>query len=230
MKDVHLDTVNHYKILGVIVDDQYLFKLHVSYICQKAYRSINVLFRCFHIANTVALIRGYKSFVRPILEYCSTIWNPYIFARHFMGLTDRLENVQRYFTRRVYYRCKLQSNHDYPERLVQLKLESLELHRLYKDMTMVYKIVHNLTSSNDDVLLLYHNNNHNYHISTRGHAFKLRNTAFRLDVARNHFCNRVVPIWNDLPEFVVNTASLTQFNKYLRTVDFSLCIKFDRNL
>ena len=51
--------------------------------------------------------------------------------------------------------CKLQSNHDYPERLVQLKLESLELRRLYKDMTMVYTIVHNLTSSNDDVLLLY---------------------------------------------------------------------------
>ena len=80
-----------------------------------------------------------------------------------MGMTDRLENVQRYFTRRVYYRCKLQSNHDYPERLVQLKLESLELRRLYKDMTMVYKIVHNLTSSNDDVLLLHHNDNHNYH-------------------------------------------------------------------
>ena len=95
---------------------------------------------------------------------------------------------------------------------------------------MVYKIVHNLTSSNDDVLLLYHNANHDYHILTRGHAFKLRNTAFRLDVARNHFCYRVVPIWNDLSEFVVNTASLTQFNKYLRTVDFSLCIKFDRNL
>ena len=74
---------------------------------------------------------------------------------------------------------------------------------------MVYKIVHNLTSSNDDALPLYLNANHNYHISTRGHAFKLKNTEFRLDVARNHFCNCVVSIWNDLLEIVVNTASLT---------------------
>ena len=29
MKDVHLDTVNHYKDLCVIVDDQCLFKLHL---------------------------------------------------------------------------------------------------------------------------------------------------------------------------------------------------------
>ena len=34
----------------------------------------------------------------------------------------------------------------------------------------------------------------------------------RLDVSRNHFCNRVVSLWNGLPEHV---ASL--FKKYLRT-------------
>ena len=94
--------------LPKIVDNHCLFKQHVSYICKKAHCSTNVLFRCFHTANTAALIRGYKSFIRPVLEYCSTVWNPYIHARHFIGMTDQLENVQRYFTRRVYYRCKLE--------------------------------------------------------------------------------------------------------------------------
>ena len=32
---------------------------------------------------------------------------------------------------RAYYRCKLEYKHDYPDRLVHLKLESLELGRLY---------------------------------------------------------------------------------------------------
>ena len=157
LKDVNLDNVDH----------------HVSYIYKKAYCSINVLFRCFHTANTVALIRGYKSFIRPVLEYCSTVWNPYIHARHFIGMTDQLENVQRYFTRRVYYRCKLECKHDYPDRLVHLQLESLELRRLYNDITMVYKIVHKLTRLNDDVLLSYYNANYNYHVLTRGHTLKL---------------------------------------------------------
>ena len=54
--------------------------------------------------------------------------------------------------------------------------------------------------------------------------------AFRLDVARNNFCNRVVSLWNGLPEHAVTAASLTLFKKYLRTIDFSSNIKFDRNL
>ena len=145
-------------------------------------------------------------------------------------MTDQLENVQRYFTRRVYYRCKLEYKHDYPERLLHLKLESLELRRLYNDIIMVYKIVHKLTSLNDDVLLSYHNANYNYHVVTRGHTLKLKKHAFRLDVARNHFCNRVVSLWNGLPEHVVTAASLTLFKKCLRTIDFSSNIKFDRNL
>ena len=98
LKDVNLDNVDYHKDLGVIVDNHCLFKQHVSYICKKAYCSTNVLFRCFHTANTAALIRGYKSFICPVLEYCSTVWNPYIPARHFIGMTDQLENVQRYFT------------------------------------------------------------------------------------------------------------------------------------
>ena len=97
---------------------------------------------------------------------------------------------------------------------------------------MVYKILHKLTSLNDDVLLSYHNANYNYHVLTRGHTLKLKKNAFRLDVARNHFCNRVVSVWNGLPEHVVTAASLTLFKKYLplRTIDFSSCINFDRNI
>ena len=95
---------------------------------------------------------------------------------------------------------------------------------------MVYKIVHTLTSMNDYVLLSYHNANFNYHVVTRGHTLKLKKHAFRHDVARNHFCNRVVSLWNGLPEHVVTPSSLVLFKKYLRTIDFSSYIKFDRNL
>ena len=101
-----------------------------------------------------------------------------------------------------YYRCKLECKHDYPDRLVHLQLESLELRRLYNDITMVYKIVHKLTSLNDDYYLII-TLNYNYHVLTRGHTLKLKKNAFRLDVARNHFCNRVVSVWNGLPEHVV---------------------------
>ena len=97
----------------------------------------------------------YPSIVGPISK---SAYQHYIgLTYHFIGMTDQFENVQRYFTRRVYYRCKLEcKRHDYPDRLVHLQLtlsiESLELRRLYNDITMVYKIVHKLTCLNDDVL------------------------------------------------------------------------------
>ena len=91
---------------------------------------------------------------------------------------------------------------------------------------MVYTIVHKLTRLNDDVLLSNHNADYNYHVVTRGHTLKLKKHAFRLDVARNHFCNRVVSLWNGLPEYVVTAASLTLFKKHLRTILFIILIQY----
>ena len=85
LNGVQLQNVKEFRDLGIIVDADCLFKQHISHICRKAYCSINVIFRCFHTANIAALIISYKSFVRPMLEYCSTVWNPYIPARHYPG-------------------------------------------------------------------------------------------------------------------------------------------------
>ena len=96
-------------------------KQHISHICRKAHCSINVIFRSFHTANIASLIISYKSFVRPMLEYYSTVWNPYMPARHYLGMTDQVEKVQRSFTSRVYQRCQLDCNHSYLQRLANLE-------------------------------------------------------------------------------------------------------------
>ena len=212
MHTVQLPNVNECRDLGVFVDSHCnFFKQHISHICRKAYMSINVIFRCFHTAHVSALIIAYKSFVRPILEYCSTVWNPYIPNRHYLGLTDQIERVQRYFTRRVYYRCKLDCSHDYLQRLKYLNLESLELRRIYNDLIMVYKIFHGLVNVNANELINVKISTST--ISTRGHRFKLQTSQFKRDVAKNQFCNRVVSNWNNLPDSIVATASIVHFKK-----------------
>ena len=153
MHTVQLPNVNECRDLGVFVDSHCNFKHHISHICRKAYTSINVIFRCFDTAHVPAIIIAYKLFVRPILEYCSTLLNPYIPNRHYLGLTDQIERVQRYFTRRVYYRCKLDCSHDYLQRLKFLNLDSLELRRIYNDLIMVYKIFHGLVNINANELI-----------------------------------------------------------------------------
>ena len=225
---IQLPNVNEFRDLGVIVDSHCIFKQHILQICRKAYVSINVIFRCFHSANVHALLTAYRSFVRPTLEYCSTVWNPALSARHYLGLTDALERVQRYFTRRVYYRCKLDSNHDYLQRLVFLNLESLQLRRTHNDLIMVYKIIHGHVNINADKLL--HHKSTTSAISTRGHGLKLKTCQFKLDVAKNHFSNRVVSNWNNLPEYIVTSDSIIHFKKALRTVNFESSLTFNRHL
>ena len=108
----------------------------------RKYVTINVLFRCFHTADANDLVLGYTYFVRPVLEYCSTVLNPFIHAIHDIGMTDEPDKVKRYFTRRLYYRCHLDCNHGYAHSNIVLKLETLEIRRICSDMTVVFKIVH----------------------------------------------------------------------------------------
>ena len=89
-----------------------------------------------------------------MLEYYSTVWNPYIPARHYLGMTDQVEKVQRYFTRRVYQRCQLDCNHSYLQRLTYLKIESLELRRIYLDLAMVHKSIRGLITADINTLFL----------------------------------------------------------------------------
>ena len=230
LNGVQLLNVKEFRDLGIIVDADCLFKQHISHICRKAYCSINVIFRCFHTANIAALIISYKSFVRPMLEYCSTVWNPYIPARHYLGMTDQVEKVQRYFTRRVYQRCQLDCKHSYLQRLAYLEIESLELRRIYLDLVMVHKIVRGLITADLKRYFSFAIQAPNSAVRTRGHTFKLKTTRYRLNIAHNLFFNRVVSAWNGLPQHIVNLESSLSFKKALRTVSFHSLTTFDRHM
>ena len=171
-----------------------------------------------------------RNLAQTMLEYCSTVWNPYIPARHYLGMTDQVEKVQRYFTRRVYQRCQLDCNHSYLQRLAYLEIESLELRRIYLDLAMVHKIVRGLITADLKRHFSFAIQAPNSAVRTRGHTFKLNTTRYRLNIAHNLFFNRVVSTWNGLPQNIVNLESSLSFKKALRTVNFHSLITFDRHM
>ena len=94
-----------------------------------------MLFRSFESRNVSILSKAFLTYVRPLLEYCSPIWYP-----HQSYLIDKIERVQRYFTRRVLFRTKL----SYMERLQILNLELLEARRIKSDLKLCFKIINGL--------------------------------------------------------------------------------------
>ena len=132
-----------------------------------------------------------------MLEYC-------IPARHYLGMTEQVEKVQRYFTRRVYQRCQLDCNHSYLQRLTYLKkIESLELRRIYLDLAMVHKSIRGLITAYIKQHFSFAIPAPNSAVRTRGHLFKLKTTCCRLNIANNLFM-RDVPVEHNLHYLILS--------------------------
>ena len=73
------------------------FDLHISDICKKGARQINVLCRLSRYLSTETKLLIYKSFVRSNFSYCPVVWH---FC--FKSSTDKMENLQYRALRLIY--------------------------------------------------------------------------------------------------------------------------------
>ena len=64
--------------LGIIVDNNLDFKLHVNNICVKAKQRASLILRCFYTRNKYILFRAFTMYVRPLAEFCCSVWSPYV--------------------------------------------------------------------------------------------------------------------------------------------------------
>lgn len=79
--------------------------------------------------------------IRSICEYCSVIWNP-----HYKVYINKVERIQRKFTRLIYYKLKMHKT-DYPTRLSALHMFSLSDRRYYFDEVCLFKMINGYVNS-----------------------------------------------------------------------------------
>ena len=113
------------------------WKLHVDRTVKKGNSTLGFL-RCnLRVSNEEVKTAAYRSIVHPMLEYCSTIWNPYQKDQIY-----KLEMVQRraarYTTNRYHNTSSVSALSDH------LQWESLESRQTNAQLTMMYKIVSDL--------------------------------------------------------------------------------------
>ena len=121
--------------LGVDVDPLLKFDTHINKIIKKSYSRIGVLFKGFATRDAHLLKQAYITYIRPVLEYASSVWSP-----HLLKYINSIERVQKYFTKRI----PSLKQYSYPERLALIGLEPLEVRRLKTDLILYYKSSHNL--------------------------------------------------------------------------------------
>ena len=77
-------------------------------------------------------------------------------------------------------------------------------------MIEVYKILNGIYDSNVVPSLMRNHDNR-----TRGNDFKLIHNRARLDIRKYSFANRIVSLWNMLPNWVVLSESINGFKMNL---------------
>lgn len=199
--NIKLERQKSIKDLGVIFDENLKFDLHIKEKSARANSILGIIKRNFKNFTQSAGIMLYKSLVRSHLEYAVQVWSPYR-----KGDIDALEKVQMRATKLI---CK-NKNLSYEERLRLLNLPTLKFRRHRGDMIEVFKIVHGMYDDTTTVDLSFR-----YSSRTRGHCYKLYPQHVKYDVRKYFFANRVIALWNGLPEYVVTAPSVNSFKNRL---------------
>ena len=68
--------------LGVLITSDLMWSNHISNIASKAWKVVGAIYRKFYRdMSTPALFKLYLSLVRPVLEYCSPLWDPHLIIK-----------------------------------------------------------------------------------------------------------------------------------------------------
>ena len=73
-----LPIVSQTKYLGVVVSNNLSPSAHVHDIAARAHKRANMILRTFVSKYVSLLIRAYLVYVRPVVEYNTVVWSPYI--------------------------------------------------------------------------------------------------------------------------------------------------------
>ena len=131
-----LQQVDSVKYLGVVLMSDLAWSEHISNICSKVWKLIGLLYRRFHHCSPEVMLRLYKVFICPHLEYAPQVWDPY-----FVKDIEILEKCQK-FALRV---CTRGWSSTYPDLLNSTRTSTLLDRCKAAKLCHLYKIVHCLT-------------------------------------------------------------------------------------
>ena len=152
-------------------------------VASQGLKRVFLLLNSFRSSNTSTMISLCKTYVRPILEYCTPPWSPYLLRD-----IDQLESVQRFFTRSLPGMAQL----PYHVRLTTLGLQSLELLRIHRDCLYLYKMLHNIVDSKFNDMFTFRSDLSLSNMSLRGKCLTFCIPKFPLACYEHNFAVRIV--------------------------------------
>jgi len=125
---------------GVILDHQLLWKLHVDYVHGKAMKQIDFLNQNLCACSKPLKELSYKQFVLPILDYASSVWDPY-----HQGNINKPKMIQHrgacFVLNQTWQR---NVRHSVSLLLQSLNWPTLQIRRVCSRLVLLYKIINQI--------------------------------------------------------------------------------------
>ena len=199
-----LQVVSSHPYLGIEIDSKINWNPHRSNTISKANRVLGCLRRNLWFCSRKVKETAYKTLVRPIVEYASTAWGPYLDSH-----INQLEAVQRKAARFCVGDYRQKSS--VTNMIKELGWDSLETRRQKARLTMMFKIANDLVGINKEEHLkpitnsrTRKNNNRNF-----------QPIYARLNTYKFSFFPRTIHEWNTLKDYVVSAKTATIFKEHL---------------
>ena len=205
MNGVELAEVEVERDIGVCVASNLKPSQHCREATGRAKAVLGQLSRCFHYRDRIVFLRLYTQYVRPHLEFSSSVWSPWLTAD-----IDMLEAVQK---KAIGMISGLTAG-DYTGKLKELDLWSLSKRRTMFDRIQVFKIANNIGDINCS---LVSNCDRDINARTRNQTDPLNLVKGRpsLEIRKNFFCERVVNTWNQIPSEIKQAENVQIFKRSL---------------
>ena len=197
------------KDLGVYVDRDLNWKVHIQTKVEDASRKAGWVLRTFKSRDKDTMLLLFKSYVRSVVEYCCPLWSP-----HLGGEITKVEGVQRTFTSKISGCQSL----NYWERLRQLNMYSLQRRRERYIIILVWKIEHSIIPNVASLAFrTSHRRGTTCHRLLGNSKYSSVNT-----VIFNSFSSMAPALYNLVPVHVKSCLSLTtmksELDKWLHSI------------
>ena len=198
-----LNSVDHCKYLGVVLQSNLRWGKHIESITAKANSTLGMMRRNFKKVPTSIKVQIYQTIIRPQLEYASSAWSPWL-KQDIL----ELEKVQRRAARFV-------NNNYWPmasvtEMISTLNWETLENRRQKARLCMMYKAINGLVKISMD-----HCQPCTLTATRSFHGQNVLPPYCRTDVYKHLFFPATINQWNHLPRNVIESRSLQTFKQQI---------------
>ena len=200
------------KLLGVTIDFKLDFDEHISNVCKKASRQLNVLKRIGGHLCKLGKIKIYYYFIMSNFNYCSLTW-------HFRGEknTKKIKKIQERALRFIYRAYDSR----YESLLIISHFPYLKVRRLRAIALEAFKILNNLSPVYLNDLLTFKNISYSFRYTKTVEILQVRTNKY----GTRSFHSTAAKMWNNLPQYFRYITSYNVFKKPGKFMEWrGLCV------